>query len=95
MLDWLQGWLDSFTQWLLDLLQWIPKKLYSEAMAGIANFFNALPVPDFVTQAAGAFQGIPSTVLYFASMFELAFGVSVVLSALLARFVLRRIPFIG
>ncbi|MCY1290477.1 hypothetical protein D9M70_396240 [compost metagenome] len=95
MLDWLKGWLDNFAEWILELLQWIPKKIYSVVMEGIAAFFNAIPVPDFVSQAAGAFGGIPSTVMYFASMFELNFGLAVVLSALVARFILRRIPLIG
>ncbi|MCY1287098.1 hypothetical protein D9M70_360840 [compost metagenome] len=95
MLDWLKSWLDELVKFFLEWAEWIPKKLYSVVMDGIAKFFNAIPVPDFVHQAAGAFQGIPSTVMYFASMFELNFGLKIVLVALVARFILRRIPLIG
>lgn len=95
MLDWLKSWLDKLVQWFFDLMQWLPKKIYSLMMDGLASFFEAIPVPSFMSQAGGAFGGIPSSVLWFASTFELAFGVSVVLIALVARFVLRRIPLIG
>lgn len=95
MLDWLKSWLNSILDWFVEWAEWIPKKLYSSAMSGIADFIHALPVPDFMNEAAGAFAGIPQTVMYFASAFELAFGVQVVLSALSLRFALRRIPFIG
>lgn len=94
-MDWLKGWLDKLTQWFFDLMQWLPKKIYSLVMDGLASFFESIPVPSFMSQAGGAFAGIPGNVLWFASTFELAFGVSVVLLALVARFILRRIPFIG
>ncbi|NMZ77678.1 hypothetical protein HBO32_31760 [Pseudomonas nitroreducens] len=43
--------------------------------------------------AAGVY--VPSTVMFFASAFELGFGVKIVLAALVLRFILRRIPLIG
>lgn len=95
MLDWLKSWLDSILKWFAEWAEWIPKKLYSAAMEGIGKFLNAIPVPDFMTQADGAFAGIPATVLWFASTFQLSFGIKVVLAALVARFILRRIPLIG
>ena len=95
MLDWLKSWLNSILDWFVEWAEWIPKKLYSSSMSGVADFIHAIPVPDFMHQASGAFAGIPQTVMYFASAFELAFGVQVVLAALSLRFALRRIPFIG
>lgn len=95
MLDWLKSWLDKLVAWFVKWAEWIPKKIYSAVMDGLASFINAIPLPSFLTDASGAFAGIPSSVLWFASSFELAFGVSVVLSALIARFILRRIPLIG
>lgn len=95
MLDWLKSWLNSILDWFVEWAEWIPQKLYSSAMSGVADFIYAIPVPDFMQQASGALSGIPSTVMYFASAFELAFGVQVVFAALSLRFALRRIPFIG
>lgn len=99
MFDWIKGFFkDLFSDlidWFYEHSLWIPKKLFSEAMDGLASFIESIPVPDFVTQASGAFGGIPTTVMYFAGIFELNFGIAVVLAAYGARFVLRRIPFIG
>lgn len=95
MLDWLKSWLNDILKWFVDWAEWIPKKIYSVAMEGIGKFLSAIPVPDFMSQAGGAFAGIPSSVMWFASTFELSFGIKVCLAALLARFILRRIPFIG
>lgn len=95
MLDWLKGWLNEILNWFVKWAEWIPKKIYSAVMDGIASFINAIPVPSFMQDAAGAFAGIPSTVMFFASAFELGFGVKIVLAALVLRFILRRIPLIG
>lgn len=95
MLDWLKGWLNDFLGWLLELLQWIPKKVFSVAMDGIAKFFEAIPVPGFVTDAQGYFNQIAGQIIYFGDMFQLSFGFKVMFAALLARFILRRIPIIG
>lgn len=95
MLDWLKGWLNSILAWFVEWAEWIPKKIYSAVMDGLASFISAIPVPSFVHDAAGAFSGIPSQVMYFASAFELNFGIKVILLALVLRFILRRIPLIG
>lgn len=95
MLDWLKGWLNEILNWFVKWAEWIPKKIYSSVMDGIASFINSIPVPSFMQDAAGAFAGIPSTVMFFASAFELGFGVKIVLAALVLRFILRRIPLIG
>lgn len=95
LLDQLVGWLNDLLEWFFNLCEWLPKKVYAVVMDGLASFLEAIPVPSFITDAAGAFGGIPTTVMYFASVFELNFGVTVVLLALVARFALRRIPFIG
>lgn len=95
MLDWLKSWLNDILDWFAKWAEWIPKKIYSAVMDGIASFINAIPVPSFMQDAAGAFAGIPSSVMYFASAFELGFGVKIVLAALVLRFILRRIPLIG
>lgn len=39
--------------------------------------------------------GIPSTVWYFLDLFGLSYGLKVVVAAMAARFIIRRIPFIG
>lgn len=95
MLDWLKSWINELTEWFFDFLQWLPKKIYAEVMDGLASFIEWIPVPNFINEASSAFSGIPSQVMYFADIFELNFGITVVLAALSLRFLIRRIPFIG
>lgn len=43
----------------------------------------------------GAFSLIPSSVWYFLDLFKFSLGFSMVLSAYVAKFIIRRIPVIG
>lgn len=91
LFNWLQDAFNSAVGWIEGLPAWVFYK-FSE---GVVSFFNAIPVPDFFYEAGGALNSIPSEVVYFAAMFRLDFGVTVVLVAFLIRFVIRRIPLIG
>lgn len=42
-----------------------------------------------------AFAGIPSGVWYFLDFFQLGYGVPLILSAYVTRFLIRRLPFVG
>lgn len=88
-------WFQDSLNWIIDFIKDFPLWLFGKFAEGVVTFFNAIPVPSFFATAAGAFSGIPSSVVFFAQAFEMGFGVSVVLSAYVLRFVIRRIPFIG
>ena len=53
-----------------------------------------LPEIDIV-DLQGIFDGIGGELLYFLTVFEFDYGVTAMMTALIARFILRRIPFIG
>lgn len=91
LLQWLQDAFDSIIEFIETFPQWV----FNGLCQGVVKFFEAIPVPQFFHQAGDAMQSIPPEVLYFAAMFRLDFGVSVVLLAFLIRFVIRRIPIIG
>jgi hypothetical protein len=52
-------------------------------------------LPDLSGQIQTTFQGLPGDLVYFTTLFEVNYGLSVVFGALIARFALRRIPVIG
>lgn len=87
--------LSKFSHWLMDLMLWVPKKIFELIMDAFASLFEALPVPDFIVQATNAFSGVSGNVLFFASKFAIAEGLMIYIGALILRFILRRIPFIG
>ncbi|MFS2128218.1 hypothetical protein [Pseudomonas sp. Pseusp97] len=63
MLDWLKSWLNDIVKWIADFAEWIPRKLFSVIMGQVAEFINAIPVPDFVLQAKAAAGNFPASVL--------------------------------
>lgn len=48
-----------------------------------------------VSSLTGAFAGIPSGVWWFLDLFNLSYGVPLLISANVARFLIRRLPVIG
>lgn len=93
--DWLAEKIEEFLQWLLDMLLWLPKKLFQLIFDGLATFIERIPVPGFIANAQGFFSGIPSEIVYFINFFAVGEGLAMVTGALVLRFVLRRVPIIG
>jgi len=87
--------LSDFAEWLKDLLLWVPLKLWELLLDGLAGVLEAMPVPSFINSAQGYMNGIGGNVLWMLNVFAVPEGMAMVMSALLLRFVLRRIPFIG
>jgi hypothetical protein len=81
--------------WLKDVLLWIPQKLYSLLLDGLAFVIEAIPVPAWLTNAPGYLGGIDPTVVYYLEGFAIAEGLSIIFAASLIRFLIRRIPLIG
>lgn len=95
LLDWFLLLFTGFLEWLLKLVDWIPKAIWEGILNALASLLESLPVPGFIAQAGGFFGNLPSSVVYFFQFFAVAEGIGFILSALLLRFLLRRIPFIG
>lgn len=87
--------LSDFAEWLKDLLLWVPLKLWELLLDGLAGVLDAIPVPSFISSAQGYMNGIGGNVLWMLNVFAVPEGMVMVMSALILRFVLRRIPFIG
>lgn len=87
--------LESFAGWLLDLVLWIPRKMVQMFCDAFATLFEAIPVPDFISNITSAWGGFPSGSIYFLDAFQVGYGFSVIITAYLIRFVIRRIPLFG
>jgi hypothetical protein len=84
---------DDFLTLIVDILLWLPRMLYSLVADVIDYFMTFLPATGFDTQSA--LNGWSGDILYFLTIFQIPFAVSALFTALIARFILRRIPFIG
>jgi hypothetical protein len=79
--------------WLRDELQALGVWLIDSLLSAMAGIFEAIPVPDFMVNAGT--HTIPSGVSWAASAFQLDVGLGIIVSAYIARFILRRLPVIG
>lgn len=89
------SYIEKFAEWLKDLFLWLPRKLWAELLDSLAALVESMQVPAFIQQAQSAFDGIPSSVVFFATIFAIPEGIAMMLAALVLRFLLRRIPLIG
>ncbi len=87
--------LSDFTDWLLTVLTWLPKKVWEWLMNALASALENISVPSWMASAQDSLNAVPSGVIWFANMLQIPSGIAIVLSALLIRFIIRRIPLIG
>lgn len=95
MLDSIYKAINSALEWIWECILWLPQYVVNDVLTGISAWFATLEAPDFVANIASYSGGIPPSVVYFLSIMEFKFGVQVFLAALIARFLVRRIPVIG
>ena len=86
--------LQSFGQWLLEVLLWFPRKAFELITDGLIGAINLLP-PIPGTDIIIANAGLLTDVGYFLGMVSFAQGVGIMLAAHGLRFLIRRIPVIG
>lgn len=88
----------AFAQWLLDLITWIPKKIYElftdMIVSLIDGFFSVCTVCDF-SSIPSSVTSLPAGIIYLASWFHFGLGLSIVTGSYLIRFLIRRLPVIG
>jgi len=59
------------------------------------SFLTSSGILPSASSLSAAFNGIPSAVWYFLDLFNISFGIPVILTACVTRFIIRRIPIIG
>lgn len=85
--------MQELLDFLLDLLLWIPRKIYQLFLEGLLALFNWIPVPAW---AEGLdLDWVPSSMAYFLEPFNVAWGLTCITSAYLIRFLIRRLPVVG
>jgi hypothetical protein len=90
--------LNGIVAWLLREV--VIKFVILTAMVAVVGFVIPrcvnLVSPWVGTSALNtAFSGVPSTVWFFADAFEIGYGLPLLISAYVARFLIRRLPFVG
>ena len=86
--------IQKFIDALIDIILWARRMLFSWLIDAVEHMMGWLPEIQ-VVDVENIFNGLGGQMLYFLTMFEFSYGLTAVMTALIARFVLRRIPFIG
>ncbi|MDP9530879.1 DUF2523 family protein [Pseudomonas protegens] len=92
----------GFGEWLLSILQQI-LQFFADVVIAVAdwlwqavlNLISSNTIIGVIEVAGGLFESIDPSVWYFMSIFQIPYGITVVLGAYVLRFIIRRIPFIG
>lgn len=94
--------MSAFGQWLLDIIQKIldfiieiPFLIVSWLWQAILEVMGTSLIIGTLETGGAIFSLIPQQVLYFIGLMQIPFGITLVTSAYLLRFFIRRIPFIG
>lgn len=87
--------LERILEWLLEVLLWVPHKLFDLVMDAFASIIEAIPVPSVMENLGSLVAGLDSSIAYFAGPLQIGTGMTWVFSALVLRFLIRRIPVIG
>ena len=85
--------LNELVQWFSDKFQAIYDSIANAFFNLPAMLANAIPVPDFLLTMGTT--SIPGEITFYTDAFELPLGLTMIVSAYVARFTLRRIPLIG
>jgi hypothetical protein len=89
------GVISSFATWLEEVLLYVPQWCWQQLLAALGAVIAAIPVPEGFTTWESNIGAISATAIWWLTLFEFKPGLEMVLGALLARFLLRRIPFVG
>lgn len=93
--QWLASVIGSAFQFIVDLLLWVPRQVFSLLVDGMVAFFQAIPAPAFVTSTVAAAASLASDVVWWLDLFRADVAVTVFLATWPLRFAIRRLPFFG
>lgn len=83
------------TSWMMEEVQQFFIWMLEALLAGVVAIIASIPVPSWANGVSSIGGSISSGVAYFAGVFRLGFGASIIASSYGIRFLIRRLPLIG
>jgi hypothetical protein len=97
-MSWLIQWLYDAFHYITDFFTYYPRVIFHEFLQALASFFIFIfPswVSDSITYIPTLYSSFPSGVTFWLQFFKFEYGIPLICSAFLVRFILRHLPFIG
>ena len=85
----------QYIQDIVNFLTGLPLHIFSLLLSGLSALINGIPAPAFFSNAAGWIGSIPTLAAYLLAALQISSLVTILVSAYVLRFLIRRIPFIG
>lgn len=85
----------SFVEFWVDLVLLVPRLIVWGASEMMAAFVSSWSIESQFVDPMAFENGFTSDLIFFISVFEVPTGLGFIVSALVMRFVLRRMPVIG
>ena len=85
----------DFLNKIRDFFIWLFDYTLDAIFNGIIAILSYIPVPEFIADMSSNANAINGMASYYLGVFKVGTGVSIILSAYLIRFIIRRLPFIG
>lgn len=79
------SWYQGLKDFALDTYQFI--------VMSFADLIDLIPIPDFFDDMQT--YTVPANLAFFVEPFQLEYGIGIVVSAYIARFIVRRLPVVG
>lgn len=87
--------MNSLIGWMRGAMLSVPRILFASLMGALGDRLQDIPVPDAIAAIGPSFAAVGGSIGWLSYVFALKIGVLYLFGALLARFLLRRIPFVG
>lgn len=94
-MDKLIEFIQRILEWVVELLLWVPRKIYELITQGLGDFFHAIPVPTFIQNLGSLTASIDPGIAYFGAPLQIGACLGIIVGAYIIRFLIRRIPLIG
>lgn len=86
--------LQMLVDFWVDVILFVPRLIFWSALQLLEMALTLLPPMDLPDPSILA-QGFSGELLYFLTLFQVPQGLGLLVPVMLARFILRRIPFLG
>jgi hypothetical protein len=94
-MDFLIQYISRILTWFVDFFVYCVEWVCETVLGGLITLLQAIPVPQWLTDAPSVLSNLPPGVVYMCNLVQLPAGLVILLSAWGLRFLIRRIPIIG
>jgi len=91
-MEWLGDLLRKIADTVIEYLLYVPKWLWQSILEALQSLISAIPVPEAFSQFTSNLGGIPSGVVWFLDIMQFQFGLTIIIGAMAARFLMKFIP---